>query len=39
MFVEPHGYPVLCRDCFEDSTEAERDGLQRATNKELGEDD
>lgn len=34
-FVESHGYPVLCRECFAKSTKEERSGLQRATQKEL----
>lgn len=34
-FEQEHGYPVLCDSCFEDSTEKERDGLQRPINKEI----
>ncbi len=36
-FEKAHGYPVLCRTCWEDSTPQERaeSGVQRATEKEL----
>lgn len=34
-FREDHGYPVLCNSCFDDETEKERAGLQRATLEEI----
>ena len=34
-FEKAHGHPVLCDDCFRDSTKKERDGLPKATEKEL----
>ena len=34
-FEAAHGYPVLCRDCYDDETPKERAGLQRATEEEL----
>ncbi len=37
-FSSEHGYPVLCKDCFKESTPSERDGLPKATNPELCED-
>ena len=37
-FVESHGYPVLCKVCFHEMTNAERAGLPKATNKEAGDD-
>lgn len=37
-FENDHGYPVLCINCFDDSTEEERCEMQRATEKELGEE-
>ena len=37
-FQQPHGYPVLCNECYRGDREAARsDGLQKATIKELGE--
>ncbi len=33
-FVESHGFPVLCSDCFEGTPPAERTG-PKATNKEI----
>lgn len=37
-FNKPHGHPVLCRECYNaDPKEAQRSGLQKATEKELGE--
>ena len=30
FFGEPHGYPVLCHECFDRETPAERAGVQRA---------
>ena len=38
-FDDEHGYPVLCKECFDDNPdEANREEFQRATIKELGED-
>jgi len=34
-FEEAHGYPVLCGYCYENETEEERDGIQKACIKEL----
>ena len=34
-FEEEHGYPVLCKDCYESETEEERAGIQKAYIKEL----
>lgn len=34
-FEDEHGYPVLCKDCYDEETPKERAGLQRATIKEL----
>lgn len=36
-FKAEHSYPVLCKDCFEDETPAERAGLPKAIEKEIGE--
>lgn len=33
-FEKPHDYPVLCHDCYDRETKAERAGIQRAINKE-----
>jgi hypothetical protein len=33
-FEREHGYPVLCHDCYDGKTAAERAGLQRATEAE-----
>jgi len=29
-FSEEHGFPVLCKECFDKETEEERAGTQRA---------
>lgn len=34
-FEKPHGYPVLCKDCFEDTEQDEDCILPKATEKEL----
>jgi len=34
FFKKQHGYPVVCTDCFDDSTTDELTGLQKATNQE-----
>lgn len=34
-FKEPHGYPVLCKDCYENETEEERAGIQKSHIKEV----
>lgn len=34
-FVREHGFPVLCPDCHDEETPAERAGIQRATEPEL----
>ena len=34
-FEEEHGYPVLCKDCYESETEEERAGIQKAHIKEV----
>ncbi len=34
-FLKPHGYPVLCEDCYSDETKEERAGLQKTSIKEL----
>lgn len=34
-FEEEHGYPVVCRGCWEDLTEEEKEMYQKAINKEL----
>lgn len=33
-FVEEHGYPVLCKGCWNGSTKKEREGWQQATKRE-----
>ena len=33
-FEEEHGYPVLCKDCYDSETKEERAGIQKALNKE-----
>lgn len=35
FFAEPHGYPVLCHECYDGATKKERGGLPRATIREL----
>ena len=37
FFEEPHGYPVLCKDCYNSETEEERCGIQRAWLPEMEE--
>ena len=34
-FVDPHGFPVLCKDCWKHETPDERAGLPKATNAEV----
>jgi len=34
-FEEEHGYPVLCKSCYESETEEERAGIQKAHIKEF----
>ena len=34
-FEEEHGYPVLCRSCYEGETEEERAGMPMAFLKEV----
>jgi hypothetical protein len=34
-FGNPHGYPVLCIDCYDEETSKERAGLPRAIEPEL----
>ena len=34
-FKQSHGYPVLCHDCYDEETKAERAGLQRTIEEEL----
>lgn len=34
-FEDSHGYPVLCKSCFDSETKEERAGIQRATEKEM----
>jgi len=34
-FENPHGHPVLCLECYDDETPAERAGLPRALEPEL----
>ena len=34
-FEEAHGYPVLCKDCYENETDEGRTGMQKAHLKEL----
>jgi len=33
-FEEPHGYPVLCNDCWNSRTKEEREGYQKSIYKE-----
>lgn len=36
MFIEEHGHPVLCKDCFkDDKDEEEQSGLPKAKKEEL----
>ena len=35
-FIEPHGYPVVCEDCWQYMTKKERSISQKATKKEKG---
>lgn len=35
MFTEEHGYPVICENCYANSTEYERVGLQKAEYEEV----
>ncbi len=35
MFKNAHGYPVLCRECFDTESKEERAGLQRTTEEEM----
>jgi len=34
-FIEPHGYPVVCEECWKELTEEEQDSYVKATNEEL----
>jgi hypothetical protein len=34
-FENPHGYPVLCHDCYEDEPPQGRADIQRATELEI----
>ena len=34
-FIEEHGFPVLCRSCYDEETPDERAGLPMATKEEL----
>jgi len=34
-FEEAHGYPVLCKHCFNTETEQERAGIQMAIYREI----
>ena len=34
-FVDDHGYSVLCNDCWNKATKKEREGYQKATEKEI----
>ena len=34
-FVEEHGYPVLCKDCWKGSTAQDRQRIQKAISNEL----
>ncbi len=36
-FIDPHGYPVLCHDCYDSETKPERAGIQRSFIIELDE--
>jgi hypothetical protein len=33
-FVTGHGYPVLCKSCWNEASKEDRAGLQQATEKE-----
>lgn len=35
LFEKEHGYPVICRNCFDNSTRKERRHIVKATEKEL----
>jgi len=35
FFKESHGYPVLCKKCWDNSTPKERAGHQRAIQEEV----
>jgi hypothetical protein len=37
-FTGPHGYPVLCRECWADYSRAERRPYSKATLPQLGEE-
>lgn len=37
-FTKTHGYPVLCKDCWEDWTPKERKDFQKATYPEFGDE-
>ena len=37
-FVEEHGYPVVCHECWDQSTRSEQRDLVLATHAELGGD-
>jgi len=39
FFSDEHGYPVLCWECFDEETPAERAGLQRAIYPLIDADD
>lgn len=34
-FKEAHGHPVLCQSCHDEETQEEREGLPKATIREL----
>jgi len=34
-FESEHGYPVVCKSCWNDATPEQRKNIQRATKKEL----
>lgn len=35
IFKKEHGYPVLCKSCYDDVKEEERAGLSKAQIKEI----
>lgn len=35
MFVEEHGYPVLCRSCWFETADEGKEGYSKATKEEL----
>lgn len=35
MFEEPHGFPVVCKDCYRELTKDEKKQYIRATKEEL----